>query len=135
MGYTVLQLVKVYKGNAKLLNEMAKAHKDNYKTITCYMSGKPDGLNQMENIVDETIYLDLSPSKVKWTRYATLKALAKLIDEKQVDLVVCQFRTSYPNWHIIGKNINWKTSRSWHITRDCGWKSRLGAENYQLDFV
>ena len=96
MSQTVLQLMKVYKGNAKLINEMAKAHKGRYRTVTCYMSGTPDGYNQMENVVDETVYLNIPSKKVIWTCWSTLRKIAQLIDEKNIDLVVCQFRRPIP---------------------------------------
>lgn len=96
MQQTVLQLMKTYKGNSKLLNEMANTDQSRYKTVAAFLSGQSDGKNQMEAIADETHYLGLDKKQVTWARLNTIKAVASLIDEKKIDIVVCQFRRAIP---------------------------------------
>ncbi len=96
MTYTLLQLVKSYKGSYQLLNAMLPRDRENTRTIVCYLSGKPDGKNSAESLVDRTIYLELDKKAINWTKLSTLRTLAKLIDEESVDLVACQFRRTIP---------------------------------------
>ncbi|MEX1032567.1 MAG: glycosyltransferase [Cellvibrionaceae bacterium] len=96
MPSTVLQLNKIYKSNAPLINHMVKADSSECRTIACYMSGVSDGNNQMEARAAKTIYCELPKNNVKWTNPHVVKHIARIIDENQVDLVVCQFRRSIP---------------------------------------
>ncbi|GAB1258477.1 glycosyltransferase family 4 protein [Aurantivibrio plasticivorans] len=96
MSYRVLQLIKTYKSNAPLLNSMANLPSEDFTTITCYLTGSDDGKNEMYSNASEVIYCQLRKRKVYWSNWQTVKRLADLIDEKQIDLVVCQFRRTIP---------------------------------------
>lgn len=96
MTTTVLQLNKIYKSNAPLINNMVKAHSGEFRTLACYLTGAPDGNNGMEQRAAKTIYCGLDKKDVKWSNRRTVATVADIIDENQVDLVVCQFRRSIP---------------------------------------
>lgn len=96
MPATVLQLNKIYKANAPLINNMVKPDSTDFRTIACYLAGDSDGRNDMEARAAKTIYCGLSKKLVRWTRRATVNRVAEIIDQNEVDLVVCQFRRSIP---------------------------------------
>lgn len=96
MTKTVLQICKSGERNSPLINEMSKAGKGRYCTLMCYLTGPISESNKICTIVDRTIHLDLARKQVTWTRFATLSAVAKLMDSEEVDLVVCQFRRQIP---------------------------------------
>lgn len=96
MAQTLLQVVKRYKGSYPLFDAMLPRDRKKVRTIVCYLSGKPDGKNSADNFVDRTIYLELDKKAVNWTQLSTVRALAKLIDEEDVDLLACQFRRTIP---------------------------------------
>ncbi len=93
---TVLHLMKRYQGNYPLLNAMVATDPNRFRTLVCYLSGAPDGNNHLEQLVDRTLYLQLDKKAVSWTRWRTLRAVAKVIDTEAVELVVCQFRRTHP---------------------------------------
>ena len=96
MTYTLLQVVKSYKGSYPLLDAMLPRDRENTRTIVCYLSGKPDGKNSLDTLVDRTVYLELEKKAINWFKLSTLRTIAKLIDEEGVDLLVCQFRRTIP---------------------------------------
>lgn len=96
MPHTLLQLVKSYRGSYPLLDAMVPTNQGEVRTIVCYLSGEPDGNNSVESRVDRCIYLRLDKSALNWTQLSTVRALAKLIDEEDVDLLACQFRRTIP---------------------------------------
>lgn len=96
MTHTVLHIMKRYQGNYPLLNAMASTDRQRFRTLVCYLSGTPDGNNQIETLIDRAIYLQLDKKAVSWTRPGTLRAVANLIDTEAADLVVCQFRRTIP---------------------------------------
>lgn len=93
---TVLHLMKRYQGNYPLLNAMVATDPSRFRTLVCYLSGAPDGNNQLEQLVARTLYLQLDEKSVRWTRWRTLRAVARVIDTHAVDLLVCQFRRTHP---------------------------------------
>ncbi|MGK2915528.1 MAG: glycosyltransferase [Porticoccaceae bacterium] len=93
---TVLHIMKRYQGNYPLLNAMVSTDRQRFRTIVCYLGGAADGNNQIEGLVERTLYLQLDKKAVSWTRLATLRAVTRLIDAEAVDLVVCQFRRTIP---------------------------------------
>jgi len=96
MTYTLLQLVKSYKGSYPLLDAMVPRDHEKVRTVICYLRGKPDGKNSLDTLADRTVYLELDKKSVNWTQLSTLRTLAKLIDEENVDLLACQFRRTIP---------------------------------------
>ena len=92
MTYTLLHLHKTYKGSYPLFDAMIPRDHEKVRTIVCYLSGKPDGENSADKLVDRSIYLELDKKEIKWTQLSTLRTLAKLIDEEHVDLLACQSR-------------------------------------------
>jgi len=96
MTQTLLQVVKSYKGSYPLFDAMLPRDRKKVRTIVCYLSGKPDGKNSAESLVDRTIYLELDKKAVNWTQLGTVRALAKLIDEEDVQLLACQLRRTIP---------------------------------------
>ncbi len=92
MPQTLLQVVKSYKGSYPLFNAMLPRDGKKVRTIVCYLSGKPDGKNSVDTLADRTIYLELDKKAINWTQPGTVRALAKLIDEENVDLLACQLR-------------------------------------------
>ncbi len=96
MAHTLLQVIKNYKGSIPLLEAMVPSNREKFRTIVCYLTGEPDGQNSMENRVDRTIYLQLDKKALSWSRPGTSRALAKIIDEEGVDLLICQLRRTIP---------------------------------------
>ncbi|MGI1679677.1 MAG: glycosyltransferase family 4 protein [Cellvibrionaceae bacterium] len=96
MSKKVLQLIKTYKSNAPLLNSMAKSPSGEFTTVACYLSGTDDGKNGMHAVAEKVIYSQIRKSKLYWTSWSTLKHVAKIIDDNDIDLVVCQFRRPIP---------------------------------------
>lgn len=92
MTQTLLHIVKRYKGSYPLFDAMLPRNGKKIRTIVCYLSGSPDGKNSADSLVDRTIYLELDKKMVNWTQLSTVRALAKLIDEEDVDLLACQLR-------------------------------------------
>ncbi len=92
MTQTLLHVVKRYKGSYPLFDAMVPRDSKKVRTIVCYLSGKPDGQNSAENLVDRTVYLELDKKAVNWTQFSTVRTLAKLIDEENVELLACQLR-------------------------------------------
>ncbi len=75
---------------------MARTHSGEFDIITCYLGGYDDGNNDMEAAASKTIYKGISKKRLYWSSRTTLKSLATVIDENEVDLVVCQFRRTIP---------------------------------------
>jgi glycosyltransferase involved in cell wall biosynthesis len=96
MTQTLLQVVKSYKGSYPLFDAMLPRDCEKVRTIVCYLSGKPDGKNSAESLADRTIYLELDKKAVNWTQLGTVRELAKLIDEEDVELLACQLRRTIP---------------------------------------
>jgi len=96
MTQTLLQVVKSYNGSYPLFDAMLPRDCKKVRTIVCYLSGKPDGKNSAESLVDRAIYLELDKKAINWTQFSTVRALAKLIDEEGVDLLACQLRRTIP---------------------------------------
>lgn len=96
MPQKILQLIKYYKANAPLLNDMARTTSGEFEIITCYLGGFDDGENAMNQIATKTLYQEIPKKKLYWSSGSTLKTLAKVIDENEIDLVVCQFRRTIP---------------------------------------
>lgn len=96
MAHTVLQLNKIYKSNAPLINNMVKAGSEDFRTLACYLTGASDGNNGMEQRAEKTFYCGIPKRRVKWTDRDTVAQVSRLIDENAVDLLVCQFRRSIP---------------------------------------
>lgn len=93
---TVLHIMKRYQGNYPLLNAMVSTDRQKFRTVVCYLSGAPDGNNQIDTLVARTLYLQLDQKAVSWTRPTTLRAVARIIDGEGVDLLICQFRRTVP---------------------------------------
>ncbi|MGQ9427144.1 glycosyltransferase family 4 protein [Gilvimarinus sp. F26214L] len=96
MTSTVLQLNKIYRFDAPLINNMVKPDSKDFRTVTCYLSGKPDGRNGMEQRAAQTVYCRIPLKQVNWRNRETIRRVAAIIDEYEVDLVVCQYRRSIP---------------------------------------
>lgn len=96
MSQTMLQLIKTYKGSYPLLDAMLPRDREKYRIIVCYLSGKPDGQNPLEKLVDRIIYLELDKAMINWNRPSTIRTLARLIDAEKIDLLVCQLRRLIP---------------------------------------
>lgn len=96
MTQTLLHVVKSYKGSYPLLDAMLPRDAEKIRTIVCYLSGKPDGKNSAESLVDRAIYLELDKKAINWTQLGTVRTLAKLIDEEGVELLACQLRRTIP---------------------------------------
>jgi glycosyltransferase involved in cell wall biosynthesis len=96
MPATVLQLNKIYKSNAPLINQMVKPDSEDFRTVVCYLTGRADGNNAMEQRAAQTVYCEIPKKRVKWSNPGTVSRVARIIDEHEVDLVVCQFRRSIP---------------------------------------
>ena len=58
----------------------------------CYLSGHRREDNKIDDYADASLHLGLRKRDLKASRLTTLRALARVIDEGSVDLLVCQFR-------------------------------------------
>ncbi len=96
MPQKILQLIKYYKSNAPLINDMARSHSGEFETVACYLGGYDDGKNQMNDAAKKVIYKEIPKKRLYWSSWSTIKALATVIDENDIDLVVCQFRRTIP---------------------------------------
>lgn len=85
----VLQLVKEYRGNHHLFNELFPLDPAKYRVTVCYLTGKNNGNNLLENTVDEVIYLDLKETSLKWYNLAPANKIKKIIDGKNIDIINC----------------------------------------------
>ena len=93
---TVLQLIRRYVGNYELYNQMAAVDPTRFRTIVCYLAGKPDGGNRIESIADKTLYLDSPRLHLKWVAPPISFKVRRIIEQEQADLVVCQARATIP---------------------------------------
>jgi glycosyltransferase involved in cell wall biosynthesis len=96
MKKTVLHLLKRYRSDAPLINSMVPVNSTTLRTVACYLSGTPDGKNGMEQRAEKTHYFQLPGPSLYWYNFSTVRKVAKLIDDEQVDLIVCQFRRVMP---------------------------------------
>jgi len=92
LPHTILQLCTAESDNSQLLAEISKAGGTGYRTLLCYLSGGKNDENEIHGVVADTILLGLNKSQVKWKRLGTLRAVARVIDDNNVDLLVCQYR-------------------------------------------
>lgn len=86
---TILHLFKSYKGNQSLLNDIVSSGNGGYRTIACFLGGVDDGSNEMRKFADVVIYLGNHREKIKWSNVKLIGNVVGLIDEEEVDLVVC----------------------------------------------
>ena len=93
---TILQIVKRYVGNYDLHNEMVRTDPARFRTVVCYLAGKPDGRNKIEAIADKTLYLDSPRLHLKWVAPPVNFQVRRIIEREQADLVVCQARSTVP---------------------------------------
>ena len=93
---TILHILKVYKGDQPLLNDIFSAGGSAFRNIVCYLSGEDDGSNGATSIVDSIIYLGLKPAKVKWSNLQTIRAVTHIINREKVDIIDCQFWRTMP---------------------------------------
>lgn len=89
---TVMHLEKAAGGDSALLNQMVMAGDGSFRTLVCYLSGRQHAANKIDDFADKSLLLKLEKKQLKARRLGTLKAVATVIDEESVDLLVCQFR-------------------------------------------
>ncbi len=89
----ILHLVKEYKKSHLLLKEYVKIPRDRFHPIVCYLSGQPDGKNELEPIAFEVRYLRFGKKKLRYHRFNVilplLKMLCKIMKEEKIDIVHC----------------------------------------------
>ena len=84
----VLHIVKQYRGNYPLLNQITSVNALKFNSAVCYLKGSDDGANQVTDNGTETFYLNSSGS-LGMHRIDIARRLAALIDELSPDCVVC----------------------------------------------
>ena len=87
-----MHLEKTAGADSPLLNQMVTAGGGRYRTLVCYLSGHRRADNKIDDYANATLYLELRKRDLKASRFTTVRALARAIDEESVDLLVCQFR-------------------------------------------
>ncbi len=86
----VLHLIKEYKKNYPLLNECIKAlPQDHFQSIVCYLSGHPDGKNELESIASKVHYLGFNNKRLEHYRLDAIFSLYKILKEQNIDIVHC----------------------------------------------
>jgi len=85
----VLQIVKEYEGNHHLFNEQFIFNTDRFRVTVCYLTGKNDGRNQLENKIHKVIHLNCNDKEVKWFRPSVVKKVQNIIDQEEIDIVNC----------------------------------------------
>ncbi len=85
----VLQIVKEFRGNHHLFNELFPLDPAKYCVTVCYLTGKNNGDNLLEKYVDEVIYLDMKESDIKWYNLFSVNKIKKIIDVKNIDIINC----------------------------------------------
>ena len=89
---TVLLLVKRYAGNYQLLNEMVKLDPQRFRVVVCYLDGRSDGANDIDQLVSRIYYLERSSAQIKPTNLFLLRRLQRIIKEEKIDLVNCHLQ-------------------------------------------
>jgi glycosyltransferase involved in cell wall biosynthesis len=93
---SVLHLVKQYRGNYPLLNEMARLDGRRFRTVVCYLGGRPDGRNEMDRLAARTAYLEYPSSRMRWYNLSLLLRLRRLLEEERIDIVNCHLHRTVP---------------------------------------
>ncbi len=93
---TILQLIKRYCGNHPLHNEFARLDPKIFRTVVCYLGGKDDGHNQIDQIADRVYYFGVKNGNVRWYNFSLVKQLAEVIDREGVHVVNCQLHRTVP---------------------------------------
>ncbi len=91
----VLQLVKRYTGDYPLLNEMARLDPSRFQTVVCYLSGRRDGRNGLEQTA-RSCYLEREIAHLRWYNLPLLRQVAEIIDREQIHVVNCQLHRTIP---------------------------------------
>ena len=97
----ILQIIKRYAGNYPLYNEMTRLDPSKYKVTVCYLGGKNDGKNPLEEWA-KTYYLEKRSSQLRWYNIFLVKQLIKIIDHEKIQVVNCQLHRSTPLGVIAG---------------------------------
>lgn len=93
---TILQVLKSYEGNAPLFNDMFHMDPDTYRLHVCYLKGRPDGKNYLDNRVYKTHYFQSQASRLSILDFTLLRRLKELIENEKIDIVNCQLPRTLP---------------------------------------
>jgi len=86
----VLHILKKYVGNYPLVNDYIKAlPPDRYRSIVCYLSGKPDGRNELDNIAADVKYLQFGKGYLKYFLPVIVFRLCHIIRSEKVHIIHC----------------------------------------------
>jgi glycosyltransferase involved in cell wall biosynthesis len=86
----VLHILKEYRGNYPLLNEYIKAlPPDRYRSTVCYLSGRPDGRNELHHIASDVKYLQFGKRYLKYFLPVVISRLCDIIKSEQVQIIHC----------------------------------------------
>lgn len=91
----VLQIFKRYRGNYPLLNEIVNNNPKKIKTTVCYISGKPDGNNHVEDIVHKVVYLKVN-EKLGYFNFKIINLLREIIKREKIDIINCHLDKTVP---------------------------------------
>lgn len=91
----VLQLIKRYTGNYPLFNEMARLDPARFETVACYLGGRRDACNGLEQWA-RAHYLERPSAHLRWYNLSLLKELAAIIDRERIQVINCQLHRTTP---------------------------------------
>ncbi len=103
MTYKVMHLMKQYGNRFRLLNDIVSNTNDECENSVCYLTGAPDGNNDLEELVTQAVYLELPKKELKWRCKSTVARVTELIDREKIDVLVCHFRRSIPIGYFAAK--------------------------------
>jgi glycosyltransferase involved in cell wall biosynthesis len=86
---TVAHLLKRYRGDSPLFNAYVGAlPPGRYRAHVCYLSGRPDGNNNMENVAEVT-YLNFTERQIRGFNIPIFLKFLTYLREKEIDVVHC----------------------------------------------
>lgn len=87
----VLLIVKRYRGDYALVNEMARLDERRFRCVVCYLSGERDGKNSLDDRI-KTYYLGLKNNEISPWNSRSRKLLADIFNNERIDVVNCHLQ-------------------------------------------
>mgnify|MGYP001016947739 FL=1 len=87
----VLLIVKRYRGDYALVNEMARLDERRFRCVVCYLSGERDGQNSLDDRIT-TYYLGLKNNEISPWNSRARKLLADVFNNERIDVVNCHLQ-------------------------------------------
>ena len=87
----VLLIVKRYRGDYALVNEMARLDEQRFRCVVCYLSGERDGKNSLDARI-KTYYLGLKNNEISLWNSRARRVLADIFNNERIDVVNCHLQ-------------------------------------------